>query len=271
MSAPDPAPVHVRNPEEDLFNFDDLLMDAFGSLEQEPGKEPRGALPERKSAPAPRPVVTAPARPRVLQDAQEPAAAPAAASAPAAPMAQAPIVVQAPAVTVPPTTVVVQPAPQSSSLQQLALGAFLLVNVVFGVLCWRSLATVRSLVVEQGAASAPEDVPPQPVEAPDAVAGPASVAAEPELPFEPPLQLDEAGAGLALALEALEQERFDLARQRLFGLLAVIDRYDERVRPDLEARASFLLGDCWRREAEAAERALASAAESALAGAEVAQ
>lgn len=56
---------------------------------------------------------------------------------------------------------------------------------------------------------------------------------------------------LKWAQEDLALGDFTMARKRLYGLLAVIDSFDERIRTDVEARASFLLADSLLLEAQA--------------------
>jgi len=49
----------------------------------------------------------------------------------------------------------------------------------------------------------------------------------------------------------LDAGDFAMARKRLWGVLAVVDRYEPERRDDLEARADFLLADSLRLEAKA--------------------
>jgi len=53
----------------------------------------------------------------------------------------------------------------------------------------------------------------------------------------------------ARALEEIEAGAYSAARQRLYALLAVIDRVDPAVRERVEARASYLIGHAWHLEA----------------------
>ena len=56
---------------------------------------------------------------------------------------------------------------------------------------------------------------------------------------------------LKWAQEDLERGDFAMARKRLYGLLAVIDSFDAKIRDDVGARASFLLADSLLLEAQA--------------------
>ncbi len=51
-----------------------------------------------------------------------------------------------------------------------------------------------------------------------------------------------------------EEGRFEEARRRLYGILAVVDRHEPDVRHLLEGRVRFLIGDSLRLEAQAKER-----------------
>ena len=55
--------------------------------------------------------------------------------------------------------------------------------------------------------------------------------------------------GLSHVVETIERADYELARRQIYGVLALIDRVEKSRRPDLEARASFLLGDIDRIEA----------------------
>lgn len=61
----------------------------------------------------------------------------------------------------------------------------------------------------------------------------------------------EALAVLEQAERELEAGGFEHARERLYSLLAVIDRIDPALRDDAEARARFLVAESWRRQADA--------------------
>jgi hypothetical protein len=51
------------------------------------------------------------------------------------------------------------------------------------------------------------------------------------------------------ALEEIKSGAYSPARQRLYALLAVIDRLDPAIREKIEARASYLIGHAWQLEA----------------------
>ncbi len=51
------------------------------------------------------------------------------------------------------------------------------------------------------------------------------------------------------ALEEIKGGAYGAARQRLYALLAVIDRLDPAIREKIEARASYLIGHAWQLEA----------------------
>lgn len=56
-----------------------------------------------------------------------------------------------------------------------------------------------------------------------------------------------------LAQAELQRGEYRRARQRVYGLLAIIDRLDPRVREDVEARANFLIARTWQAEALASQ------------------
>ena len=69
---------------------------------------------------------------------------------------------------------------------------------------------------------------------------------------EPPVPLETfERTALAIARQEIESGRFGAARQRLQRLLAVVDRVEASVRPDVEAEAAFLVADSYRAQAEA--------------------
>jgi hypothetical protein len=52
----------------------------------------------------------------------------------------------------------------------------------------------------------------------------------------------------------MERGDFGMARRRLYGLLAVADSLDAKVRSDAEAQASFLIAESYVSEARALQR-----------------
>ncbi len=56
---------------------------------------------------------------------------------------------------------------------------------------------------------------------------------------------------LLLAQQEIDDGEHVQARKRLYRLLAVADRIDAELRPGIEARAMYLVGDSYRRQAEA--------------------
>ena len=61
----------------------------------------------------------------------------------------------------------------------------------------------------------------------------------------------EDGRTFDLVRQDLERRDFSAARQKLYSILAVLDRFDESKRTDVEARARYMLGDTLAMEASA--------------------
>lgn len=62
-----------------------------------------------------------------------------------------------------------------------------------------------------------------------------------------------AGLALEVAEQEIDAERFGAARRRLFGLLATIDGVASEQREEIEARALYLIGDTYARQATLGE------------------
>jgi hypothetical protein len=60
---------------------------------------------------------------------------------------------------------------------------------------------------------------------------------------------------LLLARQEIDDGEHAQARRRLYRLLAVADRIDAGLRKDIEARAMYLVGDSYRRQADARREA----------------
>ena len=72
---------------------------------------------------------------------------------------------------------------------------------------------------------------------------------------------DDAWAILEEAGRAMDAGEFAPARRRLYGMLTVLDRFEQADRPDLESRAGYLIAESYRRQAQALGRASEQAAE----------
>lgn len=129
-----------------------------------------------------------------------------------------------------------------SSRIQLALAAMIAFNLLLVGLSWRSQGSTRELIKSLGVAQAPAQE-----------AAPERTSSRRQM-REAPLIEDLRAEGyetLDEAQRAIERGEFQVAREMLFALLAVIDRVDDRARYDVEARAAFLIGDAFRFEADA--------------------
>ncbi len=233
--------------EEDLFDFaslesataaleaDELGVEEFLAA-VERLDEPEAALPsdsESESSGSLSEVMDS--AERAAQRTDPPRSAPKRRAAPAAPAAgkEAPL----------PETVLVAAAPARMSPVLIATAAAVLViNAGISFVAWNS-----SQVAAKELASARERL--------DAAAGELVDGIDNEIdrldrvrsPITGPPAL--ATDGLAHIVETIARNDFDLARRQIYGVLALIDRVAESRRPDLEALASFLLGDIDRIEA----------------------
>jgi hypothetical protein len=219
---PDPAELErtalALDDEEDLFNFDELLS--------ETQKAALVLVEELDTAPA--------------ASAEPTPAAPAAQSAPPAQALPDP---SAPLPTPPPAATIVHQRLSITPVAVLVLAVVVLVNLGLALVSWRSVSSVQELVLGMG-----NEV----IETTQAIRDETSERAQRfESQARPIVSPSSEGAAtLEQARRWFDQGEFRRARQSLYGLLAVIDRVDAAVRPDLEARARFLIADSYRFEAD---------------------
>ena len=134
-----------------------------------------------------------------------------------------------------PTTLLASPKTQG------AIAAMVLLNLLLVGLAWRSQDSTRELIQSLGTSQAQaatqthEDTGSR-----TANRGFSDL----DVRAEGYETLDEAS-------RAMERGEFQLAREMLFGLLAVIDRVEDSSRYDVEARAAYMIGDTYRLEADA--------------------
>jgi hypothetical protein len=131
--------------------------------------------------------------------------------------------------------------PRGEARLVLALAA--LFNVVLMAFAWRSISSVQALVVQMGD---------RVIETTDQIRAETAERAEElarsALPVVAPRP--EGLATLDNARAAMERGEFERARAMLYALLAVADRIEPSARRDIEARASFLIADSYRLQAD---------------------
>ncbi len=248
--------------DEDLFNFDQIeadvldpeaddadLEDIFAAFEDPPEEE---ALPEPEpEPPAPKP------SPQAAAPEPAPAAAPAAPQAPASAPAPAPTVAPAPAPTVAPApapTVAQAPAPAAAApaaaMPQPTAPAAPPAPRGNGTMRWLVLAGVVvqfalvALVLVQLRAAKSEPETGSKTEPTVAQVEPVSELPVYQAPVEEELRpiapRAEEHPALQRAAEDIANGHFGRARQRIYSLLAIIDRLAPAERESIEAQANFL-------------------------------
>lgn len=142
----------------------------------------------------------------------------------------------------------------ASPRTQLVIAAMVVVNLLLVGLSWRSQSSTNALIarLDEEAAEAPAGD-----DAPTAATTTTRTRADRDLPLE---IRPEGYETLEEASRAMERGEYQLAREMLYGLLAVIDRVEDSARYDVEARASFMIGDTFRFEARAMREAQAAEA-----------
>ncbi|HVS08618.1 MAG TPA: hypothetical protein VMS76_01995 [Planctomycetota bacterium] len=225
--------------DEDLFNFDELMDDSETALVQlddglgaddppapaTPVRPPPagGAASVMRSRPAE--PATAPQPARTSQHAFR-------AEVPAEPSDAAPAQTH---------------SPKGGGLlrgeARLVLALAALFNVVLMAFAWRSISSVQALVVQMGdrVIQTTDQIRAETAERAEELARSA-------LPVVAPRP--EGLATLDNARAAMERGEFERARAMLYALLAVADRIEPSARRDIEARASFLIADSYRLQAE---------------------
>ncbi len=245
-----PAGANSIDEEDDLFNFDEL---------SEPAIATEATPTAAQSAVKPLDVHTEDAMFAVLGPAPLPMSASSASNAKHAPVG-APTVVPVQAAkpsSVAPSTSVAPPA-QTANVSMVAtsklsattiavLAGVALVNLMIVGLVWKSMSTIQTSVerIQTHVAEATDRLPIPDVkraELPHAPTIPSALQAEPEG--------DET---LERARLAMDRGDFEGARRTLNELLCVADRWPAKTREDVEARASFMLGDTYRMQADALE------------------
>lgn len=134
-----------------------------------------------------------------------------------------------------------RPTMLASPRTQLVLAAMVALNLLLVGLSWRSQDSTRELIQSLGVDRSPGATSPEVVDQPRAE----------KRGFTHIEPRAEGYETLEEAARAMERGEFQLAREMLFGLLAVIDRVEDSARYDVEARASFMVGDTFRLEADA--------------------
>ena len=204
----------------DFTALDEEEDDIYGSLDE---VDP---TPEPASPPAPEPVETStPAAP----DPEPVAAAPVAASEPA------------PTRTV--TQVVTKSAP--TNLSRSALWILLAAMSLNGLVAIVLVSSTQGLKREMNEIS--QDVEETIGDIRSEYWGQRAMLLDQTTPIAAPDP--ENHPAFALALDEIEAGAYNAARQRLYALLAVIDRSDPETRDKVEARASYLIGHAWHLEA----------------------
>ena len=204
----------------DFTALDEEEDDIYGSLDE---VDP---TPEPASPPAPEPVETStPAAP----DPEPVAAAPVAASEPA------------PTRTV--TQVVTKSAP--TNLSRSALWILLAAMSLNGLVAIVLVSSTQGLKREMNEIS--QDVEATIGDIRSEYWGQRAMLLDQTTPIAAPDP--ENHPAFALALDEIEAGAYNAARQRLYALLAVIDRSDPETRDKVEARASYLIGHAWHLEA----------------------
>ena len=244
------------NEDDDLFNFDDMKPDSAQAPIE--ASKPEGNVAVSIEA---KPVATNQAA--ASKSSAEPARttpAPAPAIPSREPAAQLPLVKPvvfkqteervAPSIAEPPTAKVGRQRLSVLTLLLLVLAS--LVNIVLIGIVWRSMS---------GMDKALNEVALRVAHANDSNAGDATKkkAAWQSLVVEAP-NSDEGELTLAAAAQEIRHGEYERSRVRVYSLLSVIDRFDAKVRPNLEARAQVLAADSFREQAEAVERESASPA-----------
>lgn len=140
------------------------------------------------------------------------------------------------------------PAIQRLSLPRLVavvISIAFLLYFPLAFITWRSVDTMRSSVREMGDRLA--------VTADEVLRSRAPNGDSVESPTIPSAlgTKSEGEESLEKAELALTRGDFEGARQRLYALLAVVDRLPEKSRADIEARASYMLGETFRLQADA--------------------
>ncbi|MCK6445924.1 MAG: hypothetical protein L6Q99_05975 [Planctomycetes bacterium] len=138
---------------------------------------------------------------------------------------------------------------RASPLLLVGLAVFALANLGLIGLTWKSMATLQQSLGARAAAG------PSHADEPSSRDG-ASHAGGHVDEFEThiPAQLEARPEGeetLESAHAAIERGDYERARQLLWGLLAVADRWPPERRDDLEARATLLIAEAFRRQADA--------------------
>jgi hypothetical protein len=134
--------------------------------------------------------------------------------------------------------------PQISPLMIAVLGAVGAVNLLIVGLVWSSMSAIRTSFDELHTRAAMQV---------DALRAPAQSSA-PVHKATIASALDRRPEGeetLERARRAIERGDFEGARRTLYELLSIVDRWPDELRDDLEARASFMLGDTYRLAADA--------------------
>ena len=227
--------------DEDLFNFDELMDESELTLVQLDG------LDDVLGADEPPPPAT-PVRPaRPAGPASVMRSRPAGTSR----VASAPTSQHAFASKIPASSPDLEPAPERPPTgggmprgeARLVLALAALFNVLLIVFAWRSLSSVQALVLQMGD---------RVIETTDRIRAETAERAEElarsALPVVAPRP--EGFATLDNARAAMEHGEFERARAMLYALLAVADRIEPSARRDIEARASFLIADSYRLQAD---------------------
>lgn len=242
------------NLDEDLFSFGSMNPVAEGifadEVEEVAGEEPEAGAPTEEAAPD-LSVVDEFENPfdfDSITAAQDATAGGTIAAAPT-PAAQAGVDSMAGAGTAAPGAPVAAGAAgpsmaPASSRTQLALAVMVAFNLLLVGLSWRSQGSTRALIESMGSAPAPAEATAEERLSP--------LTSRPQALDLPIADMRAEGyETLDEAARAIERGEFQLAREMLFALLAVIDRVEDTARYDVEARASFLIGDAYRFEADA--------------------
>lgn len=244
--APRPKPAPAQAPletDEDLFDFDELLA----------AKKQAGALDQDLDD-----VLAAveSAKQEVAQSVKPPAAKPVPSAAPGSTpaMARAPWAEPAPTGVRPVTPAAPQPAAVStttvvhqkltmSPLAGVLLAGVVLVNVTLMLFAWRSIDSVKRMVLDVGhdVADTTSELRAESTRRNEITA----------LQSEPVFgALPEGYRTLEVARERMRRGEHARARRMLYGLLSVIDRIEQPARSEVEAQAGFLIADSYRIEAQ---------------------
>lgn len=138
---------------------------------------------------------------------------------------------------------------RASPLLLVGLAVFAIANLALIGLTWKSMATLQQSLGAR-AADGPSHADEPSSRGGESHAGGHVDDSETHIPVELEAR-PEGEETLETARAAIERGDYERARQLLWGLLAVADRWTPDRRDDLEARATLLIAEAFRRQADA--------------------